>query len=90
MEPGAIQISHSNTIDQNFQAEEKFRRQQEIDLPVARQNFQDTMQSTLFSRISFSSYQSDDNSIYNPMNCSFGSMNETLDENDNVFSTVED
>ena len=45
MEPGAIQISHSNTIDQNFQTEKKFRRQQAIDLRVARQNFQDRMQS---------------------------------------------
>ena len=45
MEPGAIQISHSNTIDQNFQTEEKIRRQQAIDLRVARQNFQDRMKS---------------------------------------------
>ena len=61
---------------------------------------------TLFSRISVSSYddsyddyyddyyedsyQSDDNSIYKPMNCSFGFMNETLDENGNKFPTVED
>ena len=36
MEPGAIQISHSNTIDQNFQTEQKLRRQQANDLRVAR------------------------------------------------------
>ena len=36
MEPGAIQVSHSNTIDQNFQTEKKIRRQQANDLRVAR------------------------------------------------------